>query len=339
MCRIFCLAWVLIVFTCSPALADKPQKRKKKKSRSTTTSKVEKDTELGRLVELNSDQLFGGVAKVKDGKVEITYNKSGQLKSGFTGGVLDAESDIIIGANRSFIMQGGDIYPGFAAIGLKDGLWVSKFPLKGATQLEFGFRIPNLVTQESNFKAIINWNPKKKSGFATNFFNKISRISRGKEKGSRLTPIKQYQRTASYWFPRKNDPVPIKFGIDDKGCAVALNGKELVRVGKFKDLGGHVAFMYSKIGFTLHDLVVRGDLDTKWAKKEIKRLRKAGELVEKAPDPPTEDAAEESDENAKVAKADEAKGEEDEIDSNADDEADDDSKGKKKKKKKRRKKS
>ena len=196
------------------------------------------------------------------------------MKAGFTGGVLDAESEVVVGSNRSFIVGGDDIYPGFTAIGLGEGAWVSRFPLKGNAQLEFGFRVPNLITQRSAFKAIIQWNPKKKSGLSTDFFNKISKISRGRDKGGRTTTIKNYQRTASYWFPRKNDPVKIVFGInEDGGCAVKMKKQEMVRINKIKDRSGHIAFMFTKLVFTLHDLVIRGDLDYKWCEKEIKRLR------------------------------------------------------------------
>ena len=65
MSKLFCLSWVITALVLSPALAE-PKKNKKKRQK-TSVGKEEKYAEIDRLLELNSGQIFGGVATVKDG--------------------------------------------------------------------------------------------------------------------------------------------------------------------------------------------------------------------------------------------------------------------------------
>lgn len=174
------------------------------------------------------------------------------------------------------------ILPGFAVLGYERGLWVSRFPLQGDTWLDFGFRLPNLISSQSSFSAIVNWDPKKRSGYQTSFFNSISKLSRGRPSSRRMTRIKQYRRPPNDWFPRKGESVQIGFGIREGSCIVEMAGKEIVRVPVKKDQGGHVSFTFNKIVFTLDNLVITGNMDREWCEKEIAKLRKSGELIEKS---------------------------------------------------------
>lgn len=178
--------------------------------------------------------------------------------------------------------------PGLAALGYDKGQWVSRFPLKGSTRLEFGFRLPNLISSQSNFAAIVNWDPQKRSGYQTGFFHSIARIYDGRPTSHRMTRIKEYRRPPNDWFPRKGESVPIEFGIGEGTCRVAMSGKETVSCPVKKDTGGHVSFAFDNIVFTIDNLVITGDMDREWCEKEIERLRSSGELIDSKPAPETE---------------------------------------------------
>ena len=106
----------------------------------------------------------------------------------------------------------------------------------------------------------------------------------------------------------RGEKLTMGFGVKDGGCVVngRLDGKtqEIVRMPKIKDLGGHVAFTYSRIVFTFEALTITGTVDHKWCEKEFKRLKKKGTLIEaeavakdaEAADgaPPGKDAAKEA---------------------------------------------
>lgn len=264
---------------------------------------------FGELIELNGAAIFGGDVKVRGEQLEITFNRKGQMVKGFTGdGIHDEDSDLLKGANRRFIGTGGGgrgggrggrrggrgggevkVMPGLAALGYEKGLWVSRFPLKGNTRLEFGFRLPNLISSQSRFSAIINWDPKKRSGYQTSFFQSVGRISGGRVSSQRMTRIKQYRRPPNDWFPRKGESVPIEFGIEEGACTVAMSGNETVSYPVKKDTGGHVSFVFNNIVFTFDNLVITGDMDREWCGKEIERLRKSGELIDRKPATETEE--------------------------------------------------
>ncbi len=255
--------------------------------------------DMGRLLELNGAAIFGGSVKTKGERLEITFNKTGQMLRGFTGkGIHDSDSDLLKGSNRKFIQvgdkkggrggrgRGGDkeekLLPGLAVLGYEKGLWVSRFPLKGDTWVNFGFRLPNLISGQSSFAAIVNWDPKKRSGYQTSFFQSIAKLSRGRPISRRMTRIKQYRRPPNDWFPRKGESVQIGFGIQEGSCIVEMEGKENVRYPVKKDQGGHVSFAFNKLVFTLDNLVITGNMDREWCEKEIAKLRKSGELIEKS---------------------------------------------------------
>ena len=276
---------------------------KAKKPETTTSGEKSGATDapdLGHLLELNGAAIFGGKVKVRGEKLEITFNANGQMRRGFIGkGIHDADSDLMKGSNRKFIQHGeqkgrgrgrgrgrggGDeekLLPGLAALGYEKGVWISRFPLKGNTWLEFGFRLPNLISTQSSFAAIVNWDPKRKSGYQTSFFQSIAKLSRGRPKARKTTRIKQYRRRPNDWFPRKGESVKIGFGFDEGVCLVRMVDKELVRYPVKKEEGGHVSFVFNKLVFTLDNLVITGDMDREWCEGEIAKLKKSGELIEK----------------------------------------------------------
>ena len=303
--------WLRLAVLCAVLLTNpdatpaepEPSRENEESDRPTTTEEGEKTgkTEkselptLGRLLELNGAAIFGGSVKAKGEALEITFNQTGQMLRGFTGkGIHDSDSKLLKGSNRKFILVGGGgkgrrgggkdekIVPGFAVLGYEKGSWISRFPLKGNTRVEFGFRLPNLISGQSSFSAIVNWDPKKRSGYQTSFFQSIAKLSRGRPTSRRTTRIKQYRRPPNDWFPRKGESVPIAFGIEDGSCTVEMAGKETVSYPVKTDQGGHVSFAFNKLVFTLDNLVITGDMDREWCEKEIAKLRKSGELIEKS---------------------------------------------------------
>ena len=264
-----------------PCAATRGEDEDKDKDKGET---IGRNLPLERLVELNAAALFGGNAKVDGDRIELEYSADGQVRAGFVGReIIDAGHAQMTGAQRNFIIEEKKdgvekLIPGLAAVGIGQDMWVSKFPLAGDARIEFGFRIPNLITQQSTFRVRLNWDPEKNSGYETSFFQSIGYVSRNRTKSSQLTPIKEYQRAASYWFPRKKSSVKIEYWIKDGECAVRMNGQDMVKVDGIKDLGGHVAIAYRKIAFTIDNLKISGKLDREWCEKELERLEKKGEL-------------------------------------------------------------
>ena len=99
-----------------------------------------------------------------------------------------------------------------------------------------------------------------------------------------MTRIKKYRRPPNDWFRRQGESVPIAFGIQDGSCTVEMAGKEIVSFPVKKDQGGHVSFGFNKLVFTLDNLVITGNMDREWCEKEIAKLRKSEELIEKSKD-------------------------------------------------------
>lgn len=96
---------------------------------------------------------------------------------------------------------------GLTAIGMGEGLWISRFRLAGETTVKFDMRVPNILTRESSLGLRLNWDGK--SGYESRFFNSIARISRGRVRGARSTTLRKYKPHPRKWFPRKDEPVPI----------------------------------------------------------------------------------------------------------------------------------
>ncbi len=267
-------------------------KKKKKRGRKKKKKKKRKKLTFRRVLELNSAQIFGGATKFIDkDTIEITFDRAGQFVAGFTGGGMhDDTSPAMVGANRRFIMKEDKVYPGLCVCGLGQGFWQSRFPLKGATWIKVGFRIPNFIGPESQFTAITNWNPKVKAGFATSFFHRVSVLVRGTPRESRLTPHREYQKPARDWFPRHGESVPCEYGFRDDEFIVSTKidkTLEMVKLSRRKDRGGYVAFSFSKLVFTFDNLVIRGTLDREWCESELRRLKKEGKLITKEPKPPS----------------------------------------------------
>lgn len=278
--RLFLLC--LAMSTAYGLSAAEKKKKRGKKRRGTRVEKVERSPDFDRLVKLNSKVLFGGTIQLSGDKVTITYKTADEMRTGFHGkGIFDKSSPEMSGSNGSFVTDNT------VAAGMvnrkKRGFWVSRYPLQGETWLDIQFRIPNLLNKQSSFSAIVNFDKKKKSGYQTNFFQTISRLSRGQPKSTRRPKLKKFRANASNWIKR-GEIVPMGFGIRDGGCVA--NGKlgqkviEIVRMPKVKDRGGHVAFSYAKIVFTFEGLVVSGLIDVAWCQEELDRLRKEGKLLE-----------------------------------------------------------
>ena len=278
----------------------KPKKKSRKKTKDAGDEKDENEDEnrgktvvagvpFAKLVELNSAALFGGKVKLDGETIEISYDTDGQMAAGFQGRkIIDSKHPQMQGAQRNFIVQEKKddkeiLIPGLTACGMGRDAWVSRFPLAGDARVQFGFRVPNLITQQSTFRVRLNFNKKKGTGFETGFFQNLAYLSRGRVKSNKMTPIKKYQRAASYWFPRKKSSTQIDFGIRDGNCAVKMNGEQMVNVEDISDQGGHVAFVYDKILFTIDNLKITGKLDRDWVEKEIARLKRRGELVVEKP--------------------------------------------------------
>lgn len=246
-----------------------------------------------KLLELNQKELFGGVLTLKGDSFEVLFNADGHVKSGFEGkGIIDSKSEEMKGSNRRFMHYGDQkdgekLLPGLAAVGLGEGQWVSKFSVAGNAWVQMGFRIPNLMNYQSSFKLYVNW--KKGSGYETSFFQNISYVSGGMAKTTQTTTLPNYKKPACDWFVRKADPSKIEFGMRDGRCVVLMEGKEMVSVPKVVDKGGHVAFIYKKLAFTIDNLKISGKLDREWLKKRIDELKSQGKLKvkeePKAPEP------------------------------------------------------
>ena len=237
---------------------------------------------LERLLQLNSAAIFGGKLKLDGDRFEVVFDADGAVKAGFDGkGIIDSKSEEMTGANRNFIIEEKKdgvekLIPNLAAVGIGEGQWVSRFPVKSKTWVEFGFRVPNLITQESGFRLRVNWD--KGVGYETSFFQSIAFVAGGAPKTSVMTDFKEYRRAPSRWFPRKKASVKIEYGIRDGDCVVLMNGKELVKVPKVADKGGRVSIAYRKLLFTIDSLKISGEIDRAWCEKRIEELKKEGKL-------------------------------------------------------------
>lgn len=246
------------------------------------TTTLAKLPPLEKLLELNSVAIFGGKVKVNGDKLEVIFDGDGLMKAGFEGkGIIDSKNEEMTGANRGFIIQEKKdgvekLIPGLAALGMGEGTWVSRFPVAGGAWVEFGFRVPNLITQDSNFRLRVNW--ERNSGYETSFFQNIAYVAGGTPKTSIMTDLKEYRRAPSRWFPRKKESVKVEYGIREGNCVVLMNGKEMVSVPKVADKGGRVAIAYRKLVFTIDNFKISGQLDRAWCEKEIERLKKQGKL-------------------------------------------------------------
>jgi hypothetical protein len=237
---------------------------------------------LEKLLELNSAAIFGGKVKLNGSLFEVVFDTDGEVQSGFEGnGIIDSKSQQMTGSNRNFIVQEKKdgvekLIPGLAAVGMGEGHWVSRFPVKGKTWVEFGFRVPNLITQESSFRLRVNW--EKGVGYETSFFQSIAFVAGGVPKTNVMTDIKEYRRAPSRWFPRKKESVKVEYGIREGSCVVRMNGKEMVSVPKVADKGGRVSIAYRKLLFTIDSMKISGELDRAWCEKRIAELQKEGKL-------------------------------------------------------------
>jgi hypothetical protein len=255
-------------------------------------SALKSSVPLEELIQYNAEKLFGsGKVTIEGDRVTVFLDKDGHLYSTFEGrGLKDSTHADMQGANRRFIQYGKKdgkgkkdeeekLLPGLVGIGMDGGLWVSRFPLAGETRLQFDIRIPNILTRQSVLRVYINF--KGKPVFETSFFNSISKSGR-----RRMTQYRDYQAHASKWFPRKGEPVPVEFGIADGQCVVKFNGQEMVACPSGKETGGKVAFLYSKLLFTVQNLKISGKLDLDWCDETLAELEKKGELLEAPPEPP-----------------------------------------------------
>jgi hypothetical protein len=243
---------------------------------------------LERLIELNAAALFGsGKVKVGGGRVEVLLDKDGDLASSFEGsGLVDSRHEQMQGANRKFIQYGDQkdgekLLPGLAGIGMEKGIWVSRFPLAGDTKVTFQIRVPNLLTRLSSIKLRINWNGK--TGYETNFFGSIAKVSNDSAGAPRWGPDPKFKKPAPEWFPRRGEPVPVEFGMEEGRCVVRFENKEVVAYPKLKDSGGKVVFIFNKVLFTVQSLKISGKLDLEWCRERLAELEKKGELREEAP--------------------------------------------------------
>ncbi|MBI4587140.1 MAG: hypothetical protein HY717_24270 [Planctomycetes bacterium] len=292
--------WILASILVYPLLADeetpKPPAGQEGKPAGETGGKditgPAEPPSFEKLLELNGPELFGGKVKMNGDQIEVVFDQDGQMKAGFEGpGIHDSTSDKLKGTNRSFIVvevkDGKEkLVPGFAVLGLERGAWVSKFAITGNVWIEFGFRIPNLINQQSSFKVRLNW--EKGAGYETDFFRKIAYVSGGMERSSVSTPLADYKRHPSAWMPRKGASNRVAFGMRDGKCLLRFNDKELVAFPNAPDKGGKVAFEFGKILFTLDNLKISGKYDRSWCEKRLEELKKAGKLKvkEEAPQEP-----------------------------------------------------
>ena len=255
---------------------------------SAAETKIKSKVPFEELVTLNAVELFGTKkVTLKGDRVKIVIG-NGHMARAFKGkNIYDSKHPEMVGSNRGFFMKGDAIIPGFCALGKGRGVWTSRFPIAGETNVQFNLRIPNPLGRASDFRLRIN--SRNGNAFETIFFNSIARVKRGKPTGRVTSSIKKFRGVPTRWFPRNaEDGVKIEFGIDKDGVFTRFDKKEIVRLkpGKiFKDTGGEVVFSFNRILFTLQHLKISGLLDREWATEALAELEKKGKLREKHPAP------------------------------------------------------
>lgn len=275
---------------------------------SAAETKLKSTVPLEKLVTLNAVALFGTEkVTLTEDVVKIVIDKDGHMAGAFKGkNIFDSVHPEMVGANRGFFTNGEKPIPGFCVLGKGRAVWTSRFQLAGKTNVQFNFRIPNLLGRASDIRLRIN--SKKRGGFETAFFNSIATVKGGKPRGRVATKLKKFRGVPTRWFPRSAEAgVKVEFGIDEKGVFSRLDNEEIVRLKTrktFKDSGGAVVFSFNKLLFTLQNLQVSGLLDREWAAKALVKLEKRGKLVEKDPTPKEAPAAPEPESKKDVVKLD-----------------------------------
>ena len=77
-------------------------------------------------------------------------------------GLMESTHKRMKGSNRKFIQygdqKGGEkLLPDLAAVGVGQGMWVSRVSLAGETKVTFDIRLPNILTGVSSLSVILNW--------------------------------------------------------------------------------------------------------------------------------------------------------------------------------------
>ena len=258
---------------------------------------------LERLLELNAQQIFGGDATVKDGRVTVTYKGKGAFNRGFSsrsgggkGFVSDADEIKNISVRAVLTDGASDL----SFVGLETGSAISNFELAEDFSIRFKLKLPTLLPAA---KLTLRWNQKDAKNFIeTSFFQNIVVV----EKGRARQVTSRDERVAgapTRWFDQKSDGVPVEMLFKEKKATVLMvppGGEkdkkvEIVSVGGIDSpLGGRIAWSFSRASFLIRELVIEGKFDRTWAEKAIGELRKKGSLKLEEPaaqEPPAPAAA------------------------------------------------
>ena len=258
---------------------------------SAAETKVKSQVPLEKLITLNAVELFGTEkVTLKEDCIEIIIDGAGHMAGASKGrNIYDSQHKKMVGSNRGFFTKDDTVIPGFCVLGKGKSVWTSRFPLAGETNLQFNFRIPNLLGRASDIRLRIN--SKKRGGYETTFFNSIAKVKKGKPSGRVVSSLKKYRGVPTRWFPRSAEKgVRVEFGIDKDGAFTKLGNEEIVRLKagrKFNDTGEEVVFSFKKILFTLQNLKISGLLDREWAASALAELEEKGKLLERPPAPKT----------------------------------------------------
>ena len=160
---------------------------------------------------------------------------------------------------------------------------MTRFPLAGEAKVTFGLRFGGFPNRQSLLKLRLNWDPDTKSGFETTYFNKVSRIRKGKPQGApHLTKLKNFRGHPNKWFPKREGTVRVKFALEGGRCVAGLEKQELVAV-KANDDGGRVCILFHKVVLTVQNLKLSGKVDFDWCKERLAELEAEGQLDEGEP--------------------------------------------------------
>jgi hypothetical protein len=257
---------------------------------------TEKEPPFEKLLELNSEALFGAKIALKDGRFTLKLEGGGSFDRGFQQPGRPRERQGFFGVEdkihplmREKLLK--EAAGKFSFAGLVTGSALSNFDLQDDYKVSFKIRIPDLAPG-GRFSMTFNHDGRR-GLVQTEFFQELLHLRRGSKKGAARTRDARFAGPPTKWFPTASKGVPVEIEFKNGRLAVRMTIKEkdkdeqvevVVLEGIDEPTSGKLGFSFDKLSFLITDLSIEGKLPRQWVQQELDRLRQSGKLRTRPPE-------------------------------------------------------